>query len=102
MRRLSCVTSVEHHLNHAGGVAQVDEDDPAMVTAAGHPTGQGDGRAVVGGAQGAGCSVAEQEDSSGSFVKGGDPTILRRTRSAPGPAVLASSRTQSPATKDTG
>jgi hypothetical protein len=30
----------EHHLRNPGGVAQIDEDDTAMVAAAGHPTCQ--------------------------------------------------------------
>lgn len=32
----------EHHLRHPGGVAQVDEDDTAVVTSTRHPTGKRD------------------------------------------------------------
>ncbi len=35
------VVVAENHLGDAGGVTQVDEDDAAVVAAAGHPAGQG-------------------------------------------------------------
>ena len=44
----------EHHLGRAGGVAQVDEDHPAVIAAAGHPPGEGHGLSGVLGAQRAG------------------------------------------------
>lgn len=40
MRLGQHVGFAEYDLGNAGGVAQVDEDDAAMVAAAGHPTGQ--------------------------------------------------------------
>ena len=39
--RLPMQFRVADHLHHAGAVAQVDEDDAAVVAAAGHPPGQG-------------------------------------------------------------
>ena len=41
----------DHHLDDARGVAQVEEGHPAVVAAAGHPAGEGDGAAGVPGAQ---------------------------------------------------
>ena len=48
------VLLAEHHLDHAGGVAQVDEDDAAVVAPAGHPPGERHRRAGVARAQAAG------------------------------------------------
>ena len=36
------VVRIEHHLQQAFAIAQVDEDHPAMVAAAMHPAGDGD------------------------------------------------------------
>ena len=46
-------------LDDAAGLAQVDEGDAAVVAAAGHPAGEGDGLADVLGAQGAGVMGAD-------------------------------------------
>ncbi len=48
------VLLAEHHLDHAGAVPQVDEDDPAVVAPAGHPPGQRHRAAGVRRAQAAG------------------------------------------------
>ena len=50
---------VEDELDDPGAVAQVDEDQPAVVAAAMHPAGDADGRVDVAGAQLAGPGVAE-------------------------------------------
>ena len=50
------------------GVAEVEEDDPAVVAAAGHPAGEGDGGAGVGRAQRAGVVGAEHRRA---FREGG-------------------------------
>ncbi len=42
-----------HHLDDAGGLAQVEERDAAVVAPPGHPAGQGDGLSDVLGAQAA-------------------------------------------------
>ena len=42
---------VEHHLGDAGAVAEVEEDEVAVVAAAVDPTHKGDGLAGVGGAE---------------------------------------------------
>ena len=42
----------DHDLGDAGGVAQVDECDTTVVTAAGDPAGEGDGLSNVLGAKG--------------------------------------------------
>jgi hypothetical protein len=44
----------DHHLCVAGGVAEVEEDDPAVVTAAGDPAGESDRGTGVGRAERAG------------------------------------------------
>ena len=44
----------EDHLADAGGVAEIDEDHPAVVPAARHPPGQGDGGPCIGGSELAG------------------------------------------------
>ncbi len=49
----------DHDLDDAAGLAQVDEGDAAVVAAAGHPPGEGDGLADVLGAQGAGVMGAD-------------------------------------------
>ncbi len=64
------LAAVKNHLRDAGGVPQIDEDHPAVIAAVGDPPGEGDGRAVVGGTQGAGGSIAEHKDSSGSVGSG--------------------------------
>ena len=48
-----CVLALvpEHDLDDPAGVAQVDEGDPAVVPAAGHPARQGHRLAVLLGAQ---------------------------------------------------
>ena len=46
-------------LDDAAGLAQVEEGDPAVVAAAGHPAGEGHGLADVLGAQGAGVVGAD-------------------------------------------
>ena len=51
-------------LGDAGGVAQVEEGDPAVVSTPRHPTGEGDGLSCVVGTQGAGLVSAEH---GGSF-----------------------------------
>jgi hypothetical protein len=51
VRRGQHVTFAEHHLRHAGRVPQIDEDDAAVVTSAGHPAGQRDRLSGVGGPQ---------------------------------------------------
>src|SRR5206468_4832278 len=43
VRALGHLALAEHHLGHAGGVTQVDEDDSAVIAPARHPPGQGDG-----------------------------------------------------------
>ena len=48
-----------HHLDDAGGVAQVEEGHPAVVAAAGDPAGQGDGGSSVLGPEGAGAVGAD-------------------------------------------
>ena len=45
------LVGVEHELDDAGLVAQVDEDEPAVVAARGHPSGQGHPPALVARAQ---------------------------------------------------
>ena len=54
----------DHDLDDAAGLAQVEERDPAVVAAAGHPAGEGDGLADVLGAQGAGVVGADHGFSS--------------------------------------
>ena len=49
----------EHHLGDTGGIAKVDEDHPAVVTAAGHPARQGDLLAGIGGPQRTGGMTAQ-------------------------------------------
>jgi hypothetical protein len=44
----------EHDLGRSGGVAEVDEDHAAVITAAGHPPGEGHGLSGVLGTQAAG------------------------------------------------
>ena len=44
----------EYDLRHSGGIPEVDEDHPAVIAAAGHPTGQGHRATDVLDAQGAG------------------------------------------------
>ena len=51
VRGLGHLALAEDHLHPAGRVAQVDEDDPAVVAPAGDPAGEGDGRPGVGRAQ---------------------------------------------------
>ncbi len=64
-----CVT--EHHLGHAGGIAQVDEDDPAVVAAPGNPTGEGDGLLGVLGSQRAGEMGAQHGIPFETIIDGG-------------------------------
>src|SRR5699024_1616247 len=54
VRPLGDLALAEHDLRQAGTVAEVDEDDAAMVTAAGHPSGEGDGLSGLVGAELAG------------------------------------------------
>ena len=49
----------DHDLDDAAGLAQVDEGDAAVVAAAGHPAGEGDGLPDVLGAEGAGVVRAD-------------------------------------------
>ena len=53
----------EHHLRHPRRVAQVDEDDAAVVAATRHPTGQGHLLPGVGGPQRTGGMTAQHENS---------------------------------------
>ena len=64
LRRCVRVLLAEDHLHDPGGVAQVDEDDPAVVAAAGHPAGQRHGRAGVRGAQASGVMGTDHGGSS--------------------------------------
>ena len=57
------VLIANHHLADPGGVTQVDEGDPAMVAALGHPAGEGDGLPDVLDTEGAG-TVGAQHGSS--------------------------------------
>jgi hypothetical protein len=58
------VLLAEDHLDDPRAVAQVDEDDPAVVAAAGHPAGQRHGRAGVGRAQASGVMGTDHGGSS--------------------------------------
>ena len=58
-RRQHLVT--HHHLDHPGGVPQIKERHPTMVTAAGDPAGQGDGGSGMLGAKRAGTVGAHHE-----------------------------------------
>ena len=55
----------EHHLRHPGGVAQVDEDDAAVVAATRHPAGQRHLLTGIGGPQRTGGMTAQHEYSLG-------------------------------------
>ena len=64
VRLLEHVGVAEHHLRHAGGVAQVDEDDAAVVAPPRHPSGQRHRLTGVGGPQRTGGMTAQHENSS--------------------------------------
>ena len=63
VRLLQHVGLAEHHLRHPGGVAQVDEDDAAVVAAARHPAGQRHLLTGVGGPQRTGGMTAQHQKS---------------------------------------
>ena len=78
----------EHHLDNTGTVAQVDEDDPAVVAPAGHPAGERHRRAGVRGAQASGIVGTDHgwqllivEQSSPAFCQGW-PALPPGTRQA--------------------
>ena len=72
-------------LDDAAGVAQVEEGDPAVVAAAGHPPGEGDGLADVLGAQGAGVVGADHGVCSSLLTD--DVLVAGRRRVGPGVGV---------------
>ena len=55
----------EHHLRHPGRVAQIDEDDAAVVAATRHPAGQRHLLTGIGGPQRTGGMTAQHENSLG-------------------------------------
>ena len=57
------VTLAEHHLRHAGCVAQIDEDDAAVVAATRHPAGEGHLLPGIGGPQRTGGMCAQHKNS---------------------------------------
>jgi hypothetical protein len=59
------VSAAEHDLCHAGGVAQIDEDDAAVVAASSHPAGQRHRLTGVGRPQRTGGMTAQHENSLG-------------------------------------
>ena len=61
VRLLEHVGLAEHHLRDARGVAQIDEDDTAVVTPARHPSGQRHLLTGVGGPQRTGGVTAQHE-----------------------------------------
>ncbi len=61
--RLGDARRVEHELHHAAAVAEIDEDEVAVVAAARDPAGEAHLAADVGGAQLARIDVAEHQDS---------------------------------------
>src|SRR5690606_13441263 len=85
VRALGHLAFPEHDLRHPGRVAQVDEDDAAVITPPGHPTGQRDGLAGVLGTQGAGFVGAEHEYRCLS-VRRSSPKTARLTNAAEPPA----------------
>src|SRR6185437_6803488 len=66
----------EDHLDHAGGVPEIDEDDPAVVAPAGHPPGERHRRAGVARAQTAGVMGTDHGNSSPHSCQGGAAAIL--------------------------
>ena len=69
------VLLAEDHLHHAGGVPEIDEDDPAVVAAAGHPPGERHRRAGVARAQTAGVMGTDHGNVSSQMSRGA-PDIL--------------------------
>ena len=57
------VTLAEHHLRHPGCVAQIDEDDTAVVAPTRHPAGEGYLLPGIGGPQRTGGMCAQHKNS---------------------------------------
>ena len=59
------VLFADHHLGHAGGIAQIQEGHTTVVAAAGHPAGEGNGLSDVLGPEGAEVVCAQHNSPSG-------------------------------------
>ena len=85
----------EHHLDHAGGVAEVDEDDAAVVAPAGDPAGERHRRAGVARAEAAGVMGTDHGNVSPHEGSRGASDILSGHPAAHSPGVASSDGTSS-------
>ncbi len=96
------LVGVEDELHEAGLVAQVDEDEAAVVAAAGHPARQRDARALVAGAQvaaqvGAPAHRRSSSTSPSSATRRCSPEVMSRTLASPAPHSSSPTMTTVPA-----